>query len=765
MHRPLLAWTILCLALAAALVAAGVALGRGDLPPHEQGAAAVVSGCGAALAVLALVVAFAGRPASRLLTAADPDRPLHVRHPWATLFLASFVILFVEVMFIRYCASQIRVFSFYKNVPLIGCFLGLGLGCCLGEGRGRHALGFLLWMVPMAVFLSGGSLVIEDLLGRLASASSSELILGDQVTVDTDPALAAVGHVLMGLFCVATLVAITLLFALLGRLLGAAFEPVPRLTAYTINIAGSLAGILGFIALSFFQTPPWVWFAAGLGPLLWWTSRRGPVLAGAALVVAGAAAVTPSLGRTVWSPYQKLVGHELPPGAAGNPTPRPAYLVQISGVFYQEAMDLRPESVAGLETHPYPHYDAAFAGLPRPRRVLVVGAGTGNDVAAALRAGAERVDAVDIDPAIVAMGRAHHPERPYDDPRVHVIVDDARAAFRKLPAGTYDAVVFGLLDSHTQLGMSSVRLDNYVFTLESFAAARRLLKPGGHLVVTAATFRDWFRARLITMLEATGDGPVQHAAYGAWHTYVSRVDEPARPAGAASSAAGSVPSDDWPFLYLPRRGVPVAYIVMVAMLAAASVVVLRAGGLRTGRFQGYHAHLFFLGAAFLLMEVYAINRLALLFGTTWVVSAVTIACVLVLIVCANAAVALLPRIPYAVAYVALVAALLLSWSVDPAAVLGRGTAVAVAYGLLVLSPVFFSGLVFARSFRAATLAGPAIGANILGSVLGGWVEYATMATGIRAMVLLALAFYVCSMVPVVLAARRGGVRDAVPAPA
>ena len=242
MHRPLLAWTILCLALAAALVAAGVALGRGDLPPHEQGAAAVVSGCGAALAVLALVVAFAGRPASRLLTAADPDRPLHVRHPWATLFLASFVILFVEVMFIRYCASQIRVFSFYKNVPLIGCFLGLGLGCCLGEGRGRHALGFLLWMVPMAVFLSGGSLVIEDLLGRLASASSSELILGDQVTVDTDPALAAVGHVLMGLFCVATLVAITLLFALLGRLLGAAFEPVPRLTAYTINIAGSLAG-------------------------------------------------------------------------------------------------------------------------------------------------------------------------------------------------------------------------------------------------------------------------------------------------------------------------------------------------------------------------------------------------------------------------------------------------------------------------------------------------------------------------------------------
>ena len=34
---------------------------------------------------------------------------------------------------------------------------------------------------------------------------------------------------------------------------------------------------------------------------------------------------------------------------------------------------------------------------------------------------------------------------------------------------------------------------------------------------------------------------------------------------------------------------------------------------------------------------------------------------------------------------------------------------------------------------------------------GGWVEYATMATGIRSMVLLALAFYMASMLPVLLA--------------
>ena len=62
-----------------------------------------------------------------------------------------------------------------------------------------------------------------------------------------------------------------------------------------------------------------------------------------------------------------------------------------------------------------------------------------------------------------------------------------------------------------------------------------------------------------------------------------------------------------------------------------------------------------------------------------------------------------------------------------------------------LSPIFFAALIFARSFKASQRPGEAIGFNILGSVLGGWVEYATMATGIRSMVLLALAFYLMSL--------------------
>jgi SAM-dependent methyltransferase len=545
----------------------------------------------------------------------------------------------------------------------------------------------------------------------------------------------------MTLLCVGTLVVITLLFSLLGRLLGAALERVPRLPAYTANIAGSLAGILGFLGASLLEMPPVLWFAVGLVPLLWWAARGRDAALFLGLAAASCVAVLPSHGDTVWSRYQKLVGH--PVGKPGNEF---GYMVRISDVFYQIAVDRSPDTLARSGQDPLPHYGRVYQLVPRPERVLIVGAGTGNDVAAALHAGAAHVDAVDIDPAIVRMGRLHHPERPYDDPRVRVVVDDARHAFRVLEPEHYDLVMFGLLDSHTQLGLSSVRLDNYVFTTESLAEAGRLLAPGGRIAIIAAVFEPWFGKRLEAMLHVATGGPVRVERYGSWTIFLG----PPRGADAAvaSSApprAAPLPSDDWPFLYLPERAVPIAYLWVVGAMAVASVLVLRFAGLPFGRFDRYHGHLFFLGAAFLLMEVHAINRLALLYGTTWLVSAVTIGLVLALILGANATAMALPRLPYALAYGGLAASLTASFLATPGDVIAGGAGPVLALSVVLLSPVYFAGLVFARSFRSAPLAGPAIGANILGSVLGGWIEYSTMALGMRALVVLAAGFYALSL--------------------
>ena len=142
--------------------------------------------------------------------------------------------------------------------------------------------------------------------------------------------------------------------------------------------------------------------------------------------------------------------------------------------------------------------------------------------------------------------------------------------------------------------------------------------------------------------------------------------------------------------------------------------------------------------------MYSINRLALLFGKTWTVSAVAIVVVLTLIVAANLTVTAWPQLPYAVAYTGLLASLLISYSLNPEGALGRGLGVSVAYSFAALLPVYFAGLVFARSFALAPMAGAALGANMLGAVVGGWTEYASMALGIRALVVLAAAFYLAS---------------------
>ncbi|HWW88206.1 MAG TPA: methyltransferase domain-containing protein, partial [Vicinamibacterales bacterium] len=716
--------------------------------PHQVPGLEIAGVTGLGLLVLVTVAACWRRQISALLADVPAGAGRSSSRPQVRLFIASFAALFLEVALIRYTGSQLRVFSFFKNVPLIAAYLGLGVGCALGDGRPRHVVSFLLFFVPVVAFLSAGTFVFSGMLGRAAAAATTEHILGDAVVRSAPELLVLGAQVGIGGFCLVTLLGFSSLFVPLGRLLGGAFEQLPRLSAYTINILGSLAGTLVFVLLSYWWMPPWVWMLVGLSPLLWWLDRRRDALFAVGLIALSALTTAPAIGETIWSPYQKLVGQavKVQPNPSGEAMP--GYLVEISDVFYQVAVDLRPAAVARSGQNPYPHYDNAFRVLSRPiQRVLIVGSGTGNDVAAALRAGAMAVDAVDIDPAIVSLGREHHPERPYADPRVRVIVDDARAAFRKLPAGAYDAVLFGLLDSHTQLGMSSVRLDNYVFTRESFAEARRLLRPGGRMVVTAATFRDWFRQRFIDMLSTTCDSPVQtqDAPGGAWVTYDCQINGTG-PTELAGSTAALLPTDDWPFLYLPERAIPRAYSLVVVLLAFGCFLVIRGNGLSPARFRIYHAHLFFLGAAFLLMEVYAINRLALLFGTTWTVSAVAVMVVLTLIVAANLTLTGIGSPPYAVAYAGLFGSLIVSYSLGPDAVLGQGVGLAIAYSFAVLLPVYFAGLVFARSFAIAPIAGTAIGANMLGAVVGGWAEYIGMALGIRALLVLAMSFYLGSLV-------------------
>ena len=69
------------------------------------------------------------------------DRPRNF--DWRlSLFTASLLALFVELVLIRWIPSVVHVVGFFANVVLIASFLGLGVGMMASErGRPRRRFG------------------------------------------------------------------------------------------------------------------------------------------------------------------------------------------------------------------------------------------------------------------------------------------------------------------------------------------------------------------------------------------------------------------------------------------------------------------------------------------------------------------------------------------------------------------------------------------------------------------------------------------------
>ena len=119
---------------------------------------------------------------------------------------------------------------------------------------------------------------------------------------------------------------------------------------------------------------------------------------------------------------------------------------------------------------------------------------------------------------------------------------------------------------------------------------------------------------------------------------------------------------------------------------------------------------------------------------------------LLFILLANFVVQRVSRFPRGLAYAGLFLTLALAYLVPAESLffdsrVVRALAVAVVY----CSPVFFAGVVFISSFRAIGFRAEAFGANLLGSLVGGLLESASYATGIRALVLLAAVLYAASL--------------------
>ena len=223
-----------------------------------------------------------------------------------------------------------------------------------------------------------------------------------------------------------------------------------------------------------------------------------------------------------------------------------------------------------------------------------------------------------------------------------------------------------------------------------------------------------------------------------------------------SAAAPAPVSDDYPFLYLREPGLPGLYLVTLGLILVSSVGLVRLAGARFGAMADY-TDLFLMGAAFLLLETKSVVQFALLFGTTWFVNALVFAGIL-LSVLAAIEVTRRVRLPAPpILYGLLLATVLLGWVVVPGSLLGlpfwpRFIAAVVVW----FTPIFLANLVFAQRFRATADSTSAFGANLLGAMVGGLLEYAALSTGYQALALLVAVLYAGALIASRLMTSAGG---------
>lgn len=651
--------------------------------------------------------------------------------------------MYTELMVIRLHASFFQLFGYFKNVSLLSCFLGLGIGYARGNSKQPSSLPLML---PFLAFQVGVMHAIRQFLPMvnelLQNPVSEQLALGLQASDHISHILTVYG------FLVLVFAANALCFLPLGQIAAQMMTKRPKLIAYSWNLVGSVLGIVIFYFLSFAWSPPYEWFlvATGMMIVLLYQHRLSLVMTGVATILLVGFLQVSVLHRhseevvrtyDVYSPYQILTLIMRKDAAP---------VLNVNNVYYQRIF----QSDTWFAHYALPHYIK-----PQAQNVLIVGSGTGNDVASALHHGAQHIDAVEIDPAILEFGKSIHPAQPYQSPKVTAHVNDARAFIRSTDA-RYDLIIYGLLDSHTLLSsMSSVRLDSFVYTVEAFREARMLLKPDGVLSITFSYISQELAYKISAMLRNAFEGQAPHVyrtGYDGGLTFVIGDTlhdfniqalaqfEDVSQTFTDTTIQTDLSTDNWPFLYMPVKKYPLSYLLMIAVLLMVSFGFIQQFLPEVK--HGLSIPCFFLGAGFMLIETKGITELALVYGSTWVVIGAVISAILFMAFCANLIVlkkgSPAPGVTYGLLTIALLTGFGFSF-LDLSAWPLWGSRLLMT-AILTL-PLFFSGFAFSSELQKSTSIATALSSNLLGSMLGGFLEYNSMYFGFRALYILAVVMY------------------------
>lgn len=676
------------------------------------------------------------------------------------LFVVSFITLFLELMIIRWVPANIRLIAYYANLMLISSFLGIGLGALLKE-KGLN----LFRLFPYVLLID----IIFLIICRKITLPGFWI---ECRYYSVPPTIVNFTSVI----CIFLLNAAV--FVPLGERIGQLFDALPPLRAYSWDLGGSLVGtiVFGLFSVMFFSPMVGFVIVCLLYFLLLSTPSKRKVIIPLLICLGGVYYFTPR--EAIWSPYYFVTVNDLntnenifisdAPDNIRTMKDPPTYRVIVNQGFYQQQGTINAERYTkGTEKYDYVKNDFISATLPyslkpSPERILIVGSGGGKDIEAAFLLGAQHVDAVEIDPVLVDISKKINASGVYFDPRVNLEVNDARAFFTRAER-VYDMVAFAYLDASTLFSsMSNIRLDGYVYTVESLRTAYGLLKDDGLLSISFASGAEWMMDKLILMtIEATGKTPYVYTLGGQYpyqfgpiviQVPQGELDPPEThgafkrvriPPSLKDNTEISLATDDWPFLYLKKRGVPMDYLsVILALTIISSIVLLATSRMRWGINQ---THFFFLGAGFLLLETKSITDCSLYFGATWFVTMLVVAGILLMVLGANMVAMRLRSFRFSF-YIPLIASMIVLYATPNDFVLSLPFVGRLLWVLIMVPlPVFFAGLIFSTTFRETKSASSSFGANLVGATVGGFTEYLGMAIGFQNLSLLVIAAYLASL--------------------
>jgi Spermine/spermidine synthase domain len=669
-------------------------------------------------------------------------------HALNRIFWLSFLLLFSEILALRWLGIEIPVVRSFPNLVIMVCLVAASAGISKAAAKS------LSTNLNVAITCSACVLLLTPLIfATQLGLPSLSLKFGG-----ADDA-SSISRALMVL--IVSITSLYAIFHLIGKWLGKEFEGAPPLAAYSYNLLGSIAGTVAFGVISWLGVPPWVWIlTAGAVTFVLYKKPVVPLLT---ILLAGGAFATTS--HSLWSPYSKLDVVPIFQAESRVVGPNNYILNSNNDYFHLGLQVLTPQQVKDLQDEAKARKDMAglklpaiswlimpFQSTPYHDRVLVLGSGSGTDVAYALAHGVKRITAIEIDPIICKLGRERHPDKPYLDPRVELHNEDART-FLRYSKDKFDLVEFAFLDPGSTINSASfLRVDNYVYTVESIRAAIKLCDTNGIVAVYE------------TIRQANGGVPPigftnkeMQSCYFVFGPGIANFKEtnltgadlvPYKPTGEIRPC-----TDQWPFFYLTydASGIWLYVMVLIVAVVLPALLLLRGGG--TGISGAEWANMFFLGQAFMLMETKSITHLSLLLGATWIVSSAVIMTVLLFAYAANLLVSKKLAPPLYVLYACLAASLLVQVLVQiPESSSMSAATITLIYCFIDCFPILFGSMIFSTCFGKTKFSTQALSANLLGVSIGGLTENLCIVTGTPNLTYIAMLLYGMSFLAVL---RRG----------